>query len=215
MFGDKMHKLSELFEYTSNQEIFFRSLSSYPSMEGVNHSTNELENLNDLWDSFKSLVSQEHIMMAIDTLTYLPDDILCKVDRAAMHHSLETRVPFLDHRIFEFAWNLPVDMKIKNGTKKWILQQVLNKYLPLKLFNRPKMGFGIPVGYWIRGPLKDWAIDSLNFEKMKKDEFYDVNFVYKVFHEHQSGERNWGQLIWSIIAFQNWHAQISKSKSIY
>ena len=128
--------------------------------------------------------------------------------------NIDTGVPFLDHRIFEFAWNLPVDMKIKNGTKKWILQQVLNKYLPLKLFNRPKMGFGIPVGYWIRGPLKDWAIDSLNFEKMKKDEFYDVNFVYKVFHEHQSGERNWGQLIWSIIAFQNWHAQISKSKSI-
>jgi asparagine synthase (glutamine-hydrolysing) len=208
MFGDKMHKLSELFEYNSDQEIFTRSLSSYGSIDGITkHSSDELANIKSLWSTFDYLKSHEHTMMAIDTLTYLPDDILCKVDRAAMHYSLETRVPFLDHRIFEFAWTLPINFKIKNGNKKWILQQVLKKYLPLSLFDRPKMGFGIPVGYWIQGPLKDWAIDSLDFKNMKEDGFYNVDFVQKIFQEHQSGQRNWGQLIWSIIAFQNWKAR--------
>src|SRR5699024_4102094 len=117
-------------------------------------------------------------MMFVDMKTYLPDDILVKVDRAAMANSLETRVPFLDHRVVEFAWSLPMDMKIKNGQGKWILRELLYKHVPKSLIERPKMGFGIPLDDWLRGPLREWAFDLLSRENLSRHGFFNVKAIH-------------------------------------
>jgi asparagine synthase (glutamine-hydrolysing) len=145
-----------------------------------------------------------HQMMYVDTLTYLSDDILTKVDRATMGVSLETRIPLLDHRIVEFAWQLPLSLKARNGKSKWLIRQVLSKYLPGTMFERPKMGFGLPIDQWLRGPMRDWA-ESLLDEKVLRDQgFFDPNPIRQKWQEHLSGVNNWQYQLWSILIFQAW-----------
>ena len=143
-------------------------------------------------------------MMYMDCMTYLPDDILVKVDRAAMFNSLETRVPFLDHRVIDLAWSLPLSMKMRKGQSKWILRQVLQKYLPKELIERPKMGFSIPVKDWIRGPLKDWVEALLSESRLKQEGFFDAKIIRSRWQEHLSGKRNWFCFLWTILMFQEW-----------
>jgi asparagine synthase (glutamine-hydrolysing) len=143
-------------------------------------------------------------MAYLDAVTYLSDDILTKVDRAAMANSLETRVPLLDHRIVEFASSLPLSMKIHQGSGKWILREVLNRYVPRKLIERPKSGFGIPVGGWLKGPLQEWAEDLLSEQKLKDGGYFDVKQVRKVWGEHGSGKKNQQYQLWSVLMFQSW-----------
>src|SRR5882762_6272169 len=153
-------------------------------------------------------------MMYLDTVNYLPDDILVKVDRASMGASLETRAPFLDHEIIEFAWSLPLAMKIRGGTGKYVLREVLKKFVPPQLTDRPKAGFAIPIGAWLRKELRDWGQSALDPTKMRDQGYLDVDAVQKKWQEHLSGRRDWEQQIWNILTLQSWlecHASDGKS----
>ncbi len=143
-------------------------------------------------------------MMYRDSLTYLPDDILCKVDRAAMACSLETRVPFLDHRVAELAWRLPQSLKIRGNIGKWALRRVLYKHVPSKLIERPKAGFAIPVGQWLRGPLRDWAEALLDETRLAREGCLDPAPIRETWRQHLSGRYDWTPRLWSVLMFQAW-----------
>ena len=143
-------------------------------------------------------------MMAVDMVSYLPDDILVKVDRAAMGVSLETRVPFLDQDVFEFASKIPLEMKLNKGVGKSVLRDVLYKYVPKDLIERPKMGFGVPVGVWLKGPLRDWAEILLDESLLEQQGFFHVGVVRDMWAEHIAGTRNWQSQLWAVLMFQAW-----------
>jgi asparagine synthase (glutamine-hydrolysing) len=148
-------------------------------------------------------------MMAVDTLTYLPDDILVKVDRAAMAVSLESRIPLLDSRVIEFAWSLPTRMKLQNQTTrsqtgKWILRSILRRYLPEALFERPKSGFAVPVAQWLRGPLRDWAEDLLDSRSIDREGYLASEAIRRRWREHLTGVEDHSGALWSVLMFQAW-----------
>lgn len=202
--GDKVHKGARLLGCADGRELY-RGLISQCAPEDIVLGKEEAQSaLSKAWPELPSLVDQ---MMLMDTISYLPDDILVKVDRAAMGVSLETRVPFLDHRVVEFAWRLPMHYKIREGTGKWLLRQVLYGHVPRELIERPKMGFGVPIDAWLRGSLRDWGEALLAPERLLREGFFDARAVRNKWDEHVQGRRNWQYLLWNVLMFQAWHEQ--------
>ena len=200
--GDKIHKLADFLPAQSTVDLYSYVVSHWHDVDKVVIGSDI--NISTKSSDFLGLGSTEQDMMYLDSINYLPDDILVKVDRAAMGVSLETRIPFLDHRVVEFAYRLPLEMKIHNGQNKWILRQLLDKYIPRELMERPKMGFGVPIDSWLRGPLRGWAESLLDESRLRQEGFFHPEPIRKKWKEHLSGERNWQYHIWDILMFQSW-----------
>ncbi len=203
--GEKIKKISDVISVDSPERLYYRLVSHWKKPDELVIGGQEPRT--PLTDSseWPSVPDFTHWMMYMDLITYLPDDILAKVDRASMAVSLESRVPYLDdHRVIEFAWRLPLDMKIKNGQGKYILRQLLYDYVPKVLIERPKMGFGIPIDSWLRGPLQDWADDLLDSSRMREEGFFDPEEVQKMWQEHKSGTHDNQYYLWDILVFQEW-----------
>jgi asparagine synthase (glutamine-hydrolysing) len=203
--GDRVHKLADSFLFNNRIDLYQWLVSHWREplnlVMGMKREPVTAFNYQGKPSSLKSFIQE---MQFIDLISYLPDDILTKVDRASMHVALEARVPLLDHRVVEFSWRLPMNFKIHNGKGKWILRRVLNKYVPEKLIDRPKMGFGIPIDSWLRGPLKEWAADLLAPERLKREGYINPQMVSLKWQEHLSGKRNWQYLLWDVLMWESW-----------
>jgi asparagine synthase (glutamine-hydrolysing) len=209
--GDKIHKLAEILAMP-NPDAMYRGLVSHwknpevlviGSREPPTVLTDSLS-----WAHLPSFIQR---MMYLDTVSYLPDDILVKVDRASMGVALEARVPLLDHRLVEFALRLPLSMKINNSGGKWLLREILCKYVPRNLIERPKMGFGVPIDRWLRGSLRDWAEELLSSERLQQEGFFNAQPIRQKWKEHLEGDesdglrqRNWQYYLWDVLMFQAW-----------
>ncbi|MDU9048404.1 MAG: asparagine synthase (glutamine-hydrolyzing) [Candidatus Electrothrix sp. Rat3] len=203
--GEKLQKLGQRLQGVRDLDDFYQSLvSEWRAPEEIVLAGQGVETLLTDRRNWPQLERAEERMMYLDALTYLPDDILCKVDRAAMGVSLETRVPFLDHRVVEMAWRLPLHMKIRDSQGKWPLRQLLYKYVPCELIERPKQGFAIPLGEWLRGPLRDWAEHLLDPVRLSEQGYFRSEPIQQKWQEHVTKKRNWEHSLWSILMFQAW-----------
>jgi asparagine synthase (glutamine-hydrolysing) len=202
--GDKVHKISSMLSAASGDEVYDRLVSQWHMSEQV--VSRGISSVLSTKNTFcpAGISELEHRYMLMDTSTYLPDDILVKVDRAAMAASLETRVPILDHRVVEFAWTLPVGMKIKGNQGKWLLRKLLDRHIPSSLTDRSKSGFSVPLDAWLRGPLKAWAAELLDEKKLKHQGYFDPLLIKYKWEEHLQGKRNWAHQLWSVLVFQSW-----------
>jgi asparagine synthase (glutamine-hydrolysing) len=201
MLGDKLLKAADVLGARSEQELYSRLVSQWWREQLVLDAEPPSATSRTHWPSLSSLT---HRMMLLDAVTYLPDDILVKVDRAAMAFSLETRVPMLDHRVFELAWRLPLQMKVRGGLGKWILRQLLYRHVPRKLVERPKKGFAVPLDTWLRGSLRDWAENLLADYRLRDEGYLDAGLIRRRWHEHVTGRRNWQYQLWNVLVFEAW-----------
>ena len=203
-WGDKLQKGAGVMASNDLMSLYQQLVSNWQDPSAVVIGEGEHDRIFSTDIQMLSDVGDIQKMMAIDTISYLPDDILVKVDRAAMGVSLETRVPFLDHHIFEFASKIPLPMKLKHGVGKSILRDVLFRYVPKELIERPKMGFGIPMSDWLKGPLKEWAEELLDETRLRSEGFFYPEVVRQMWSEHLMGVHNWQSQLWAVLMFQAW-----------
>jgi asparagine synthase (glutamine-hydrolysing) len=202
--GDKLHKIAAVLENAEPDAIYRRLVSQWEKPEEV--AAAGAEPRGPLWDQtiardFPDFVPR---MQYLDLVSYLPDDILTKVDRATMAVGLEGRVPLLDHRVVAYAWTLPFRFKVRGGSGKWLLRRVLDRYVPRSLIDRPKMGFGVPIDAWLRGPLREWAEQLLAPARLSSYGFVRVEPVRRAWLEHLEGSRNWQYPLWTVLMLQAW-----------
>lgn len=206
--GEKIHKGAGVMAARSSEELYRGMVSQWQSPSDIVVGGHEPDTVLTRPDDRLAGLNDVERMMALDMLTYLPDDILAKVDRASMACSLESRVPFLDHRVVEFAWRLPLEYKLRREsqgyTTKWALRQVLYRYVPVELIERPKMGFGVPIDSWLRGPLRDWAEELLSEARLRREGYLNPAPIRQKWAEHLGGQRNWQHPLWCVLMFQAW-----------
>ncbi|MDE2108033.1 MAG: asparagine synthase (glutamine-hydrolyzing), partial [Gammaproteobacteria bacterium] len=202
--ADRLRKLGALLGSASQQDLYREMLGHWRDPVSLVKGARLPDYF--LSDSANWTISKEPVedMCFADLNSYLPDDILAKVDRASMAVSLEARVPLLDHRVVELAWRVPMHMKIRNGQSKWLLRQVLYKYVPPELIERPKMGFGLPIDTWLLGPLRDWVEALLSEERLQREGFFNAAPIRAKWREHLSGKRRWHFPLWDVLMFQAW-----------
>jgi len=202
--GDKAQKLVPFLTRKGPEELYYQALSHWDNPAEVVIGGREPSTVRDCIAEFSNGASDQEAMMLTDLMNYLPDDILTKLDRASMATSLEARVPLLDHRAVEFAWTLSPSQRRRKGISKWILRQILYKYIPPEFIERPKMGFGVPIGCWLRGPLKEWAQSLLDEGRLRREGYFDPAPIRQKWVEHQAGRSAWQYHLWDILMFQAW-----------
>lgn len=205
--ADRLPKLAEVLVHRDGQSFYRELVSHAKKPEELVLGAHEPKTILSYPDRLSGFPDLRERMMYLDMLTYLPDDILTKVDRASMAVSLEARVPLLDHRLVEFSWRVPMDYKYRNGQGKWLLKQVLYRYVPRDLMERPKMGFGVPIEHWLRGPLREWAEELLDENRLRHEGYFDPAAIRKMWREHVSGKRRWHYHLWDVLMFQAWLEQ--------
>jgi asparagine synthase (glutamine-hydrolysing) len=205
--GDKLQRAAGILQTADRESLYRDLLSHWRTPTALVPGSRALPTLLTEREAWPALPDLNEWMMYIDMVTYLPDDILVKVDRATMGVNLEARVPLLDHRVVEFAWRLPLAMKLHEQRTKWLLRQVLYQYVPSALIERPKTGFGIPIDSWLRGPLRDWAEALLDESRLRKEGFFDPAPVRQKWHEHVAGVADRHYPLWDVLMFQAWQEQ--------
>jgi asparagine synthase (glutamine-hydrolysing) len=204
LLGDKVQKLAQVLDSRSLGDLHERLVSQGSGVRSAADSSGASSSMNaPSWPIPTDLSVAEQLMW-MDMQTYLPDDILVKVDRASMAESLEVRTPFLDHRVVELAWALPLKYKIRERTGKWVLRELLNQYVPSELTNRPKKGFGVPIGVWLKGPLRDWAEDLLTVSSLEQSPWVNTTEVREAWAHLKGGQLQWEHQIWTVLMFQAW-----------
>lgn len=205
--GTRIHKMADIMGLADDKEIYYALVSPWLRTADIVKDVSPLSIPLTQDDWQPEGLNMAETMMYWDTISYLPNDILVKVDRASMAVSLEARSPLLDKRVFEYCWSLPHHMKIRNGKGKWLLREVLARHVPRDLFERPKQGFAVPVAEWLRNDLKDWAEDLLDERKMEDDGLLNTSAIHKIWHEHKNGRGNNDQRLWTVLMFQSWKEQ--------
>lgn len=204
--GEKVHKAAELFSLQTIDDVYLRLCSHWSDPEYLVLGSREPPTMLTGLEGIPELPGPVERMMYTDLTSYLPDDILVKVDRAGMAVSLESRVPLLDHRLVEFALSLPNSISRADGVTKWPLRQLLYRYVPQSLIDRPKMGFGVPIDSWLRGGLRDWAEDLLSESRLRRDGYFRPEPIREAWSAHLSGQRNCHYLLWDVLMFQAWNS---------
>jgi asparagine synthase (glutamine-hydrolysing) len=203
----QVHKAANLLGARSPQELYFQLTSHWQQPLDVVQADREPTTMLSDTAAWPDLGSFSGQMMFLDLMTYLPDDILVKLDRASMAVSLEARVPLLDPRVIEFAWGIPLERKIRGGRGKWILREVLRRYLPDELIDRPKAGFSVPLGTWLRGALRDWAEDLLSESRLREGGYFEARPIRALWAAHLEGRVEAGYPLWDVLMFQAWLAE--------
>jgi len=202
--GDKLHRLAGVLANGQPDDVYTSVMSIWDRPSHVVLGTSDHRDAGIASPPDAKHLDDTQLMMLQDALTYLPDDILVKVDRASMGVSLETRVPFLDHRVAEFCWSLPMSLKVRDGQRKWLLRQVLRRYLPDGLFDRPKTGFAVPIAAWLRTPMRSWAADLLDAGRLRAQGYLNPDEVTVAWARHLSGQANYQDRLWCALMFETW-----------